>query len=266
MCLHACILAWTLSLAIQDSKDPQDVLQEFGSDLQKAIRTAPKDPAVRDKLTKASKTVFDQDMRTAVVKVPKSRWDYHYQFMEHLVTAEKKYVDENVKPERTLWITACKIVFTFECTHAKDPEQTPSTEEAFEELWTAAAKVRKDFPSESGTDLRKIAYVAAKQVFTDRLKVARHPGKDPQSIYAEELIKIDKFYPLPSTAPPATGSSTGAASGKGGGGGGSTKGGSKGGGGAPPPEKKDVDYNTDANLMLKASAKLAFDRALATPK
>jgi hypothetical protein len=262
MSIFGFFLAWTLSLATQDPKDPQDVLQEFGSEIQKAIRTAPKDPSTRDKLTRAAKVAFDQDLRTAVVKVPKARWDYHYQLMEHLVTAEKKYTDENVKTERGLWITACKLVFNFECIHAKDPDQAPTTEEAFEELWTAAGKVRKDFPSENGADLRKVSYLSSKQVFNDRLKVARHPPKDPQSCYAEELIKIDKFYPLPTVAPPATGSSVGGSSGKGGGG----KGGSKGGGGSAPPEKKEVDYNTEANGMLKQAAKAAFDRAMATPK
>src|SRR5712675_2206079 len=100
MGLHGFIVAWTLSLATQDPKDPQDGLQEFGSDIQKAIRTAPKEPATRVKLTSVSKSVFDQDMKTAAVKVPKTRWDYHYLFMENLVTAEKKYADENTKSER----------------------------------------------------------------------------------------------------------------------------------------------------------------------
>ena len=48
-------LAYTLSSAMaQEAKDPETVLQAYDAELQKGIRTAPKDPALRTKLIAAA--------------------------------------------------------------------------------------------------------------------------------------------------------------------------------------------------------------------
>jgi hypothetical protein len=274
MTLSLQLLAWTMScLAAQDPKDPQEVLVAFDADLVKAIREAPKDMGLRTKLAQAAKKVFDMDLAKSVDKTPRTRWGCHTDFMARLVTAEKHYADANDKAERALWITACKSTFAFELAKAQDPNtEALTTEEAFNELYDAIVRVKKDFPGESAADIRTSAYQAARTIFNDRLRNARRPGKEPQSAYAEEMIKIDKTFPLPETekpkepVTPTPAPSSGG--GKSGGGGKSSGGGGKstGGGGGAAPEQPKKDYTTEPNTLLKGAAKAAFDRALAAPK
>lgn len=277
--MSAClqIVAFALScLAAQEQKDVGDVLTAFDADLVDAIRQS-RDPNIRSKLTAAAKKVFDTGMQTGQDKTPKSRWGCHQELMRRLLTAEKHFADANDKPERAQWITACKTVFTFELSHAQEPanaDQTPTSEEAFNELFDVVVSIKKNYPGEGADDLRKAAYVTAKQIFVDRLKNARAPKKDPQNAYAEELIKIEKTFPLPQTdqpkpaasPTPAPAPSTGKSSSSGGKS--SSGGGSKGGGGgsSAEPVKKAFDYNTEPNTLLKTASKQAFDRALAAPK
>ena len=250
-------LVWACSPSLaQEAKDPEDVLQDFQADLLQAIRTAPKDLAVRSKLTAAARTVFDRDLRAAVVRVQKIKWDWHQQFMEHLIVSEKQFGDPGNKSERSLWNNACKTVFAVQLSHATEPETKPSTDELFGELYTAVDKVRKNFHTATAGDLRTLAYTAAKQIFTDRLATARVSARDPQSAYAAQIIRIDRDYPLPQASAPKE--AAGSPSAKGGGG--------KSSGGSPGVEKKDIDYHTEPNQILKTAAKAAFDRALAAPK
>ncbi len=256
-------LTWSLSPALaQEPKDPQDILLAFGAELQQGIKTT-KDTNLRPKLIIAAKTVFTQDMRTAVSKAPKSKWDSHQQYMQNLITAEKKYADEDSKNERTAWITACKTVFQFQLLHANEPSgEKLTTEDAFTELFSAIDKVRKDFAQAASADLRTPAYLGAKQIFVERLTTAHASGRNPQSVYTENLIKIDKAYPLPQAAPPPAQTTTPAKTG-------ATKSGSSGksgGGGTAPPPKEDYDFHTEPNTILKSGAKAAFDRALAAAK
>jgi hypothetical protein len=258
-------LAYTLTAALaQEPKDPETILQSFDSELQKGIKTAPKDPSTRTKLIATSKVVFDQDMKSATLKAPRSKWDCHQQYIENLIAAEKRYGDADTKVERVAWLAASKVVLQFRLTHANEPADKPTTDEAFTELFTAIDKVRKDFPSPNSADVRTLGYSAAKQVFSDRLATARASGRDPQSAYAEHLIKVDKEYPLPQAAPPPSQASAAAGKTKSAGGGKSPKGG--GGGDTPAPEKKETDFHTEPNQLLKTAAKAAFDRALAAPK
>src|SRR5262249_22998757 len=113
--------------------------------------------------------------------------------------------------------------------------------------------------------IRSAAYLGAKQVFTERLATAHAPGRNPESIYTEQLIKIDKAYPLPQAAPPppqnaaptkakSTSSSSGKSSGSGGG------------GASQPPPKEEYDFHTEPNSILKTGAKTSFDKAIVAPK
>ena len=176
LCIHA--LAWTMScLAVQDPKDPQDVLQAFDGDLVKAIREAPKDQTVRSKLAAAAQKVFDTALAASVDKAPKSRWGCHQDLMERLITAEKHYGDEGDKPERTLWISACKKVFTFEFGRAQEPsaDQAPTTEEIFNELFDAVTRVKKNFPGEHAQIL--LQFIASSQRGVCRATVS--PRRSP---------------------------------------------------------------------------------------
>jgi hypothetical protein len=256
-------LASTLSPALsQDQKDVQEVLMAFAAELQNNIRTS-KDPNVRPKLLTASKAVFTKDLNGAVWKVPKSKWEAHRQYLENLIAADKKFTSEDTKLERTAWIMACKTVFTYQNTHAMEPpDDKLTTEDAFAELFQAIDKVRKDIAQASSADIRTPAYVGAKQVFMDRLQKAQAPNRDAQKVYTEELIKIDKAYPLAQAPQPAQASAvpskTKSAP--------STSSSKSGASSNPEPPKEEYDFHTEPNNILKAAAKSAFDRALAAKK
>ena len=248
----------------QEPKDVEDVLQSFNGELQKGIRTAPKDPSTRTRLIAASKAIFDQEMKSATLKAPRSKWDSHQQYIENLIAAEKRYGDADTKAERVAWLTASKVILQYRLTHANEPPGDKlTTDDVFNELYTAVDKVRKDFPSAGSADVRTLGYSTAKQIFSDRLATARASARDPQSSYTQHLIKIDKDYPLPQAAPPpsqasAAPSSSGKSPPKSSGGGGGSS--------SPVPEKKETDFHSEPNAVLKSGAKATFDRALSAPK
>jgi hypothetical protein len=256
-------LAWTFTPALaQEPKDPVEILQSYQAELLKAIKTT-NDATMRPRLITAAKTVFTQEMRTAISKNPKPKWESHQGYMANLIVGEKKFGGEDNKNERVAWISACKIVFQFQVLHANEPAgDKVSTEDVFTELFSAIDKVRKDFPQAESADLRTPAYLGAKQVFLERLATAHAPSRNPQTVYTENLIKIDKAYPLPQAAPPpapvTTPQKTGATS--------SGKSGKSGGGGTAPPPKEEYDFHTEPNTILKAGAKSAFDRSLVAAK
>ncbi|HXX93813.1 MAG TPA: hypothetical protein VEN81_09275 [Planctomycetota bacterium] len=256
-------LAWSIHPALaQEPKDAQDVLTAYGAELLKGIKQT-NDTALRSRLITSAKTAFANDLKTAVNKVPKSKWDYHQLYLSNLIQADKRYTTEDTKPERSAWITACKAVFSFQLLHAAEPAApVVTTEEVFTELFAGIDKVRKDVPNASSADIRSAAYIGARQVFSERLVGAHAPVRSPQSIYTEQLIKIDKVYPLPQAAPPPPVSNTPAKSTASSSGGGK----SSGGGGSAPPPKEEYDFHTEPNGILKAGAKQAFDKSLTAPK
>jgi hypothetical protein len=219
-------LAFFLALASQ-AKDPEDLLTTYLSDLEKAIKNAgAKNAPDRAKLEQAAKLAFDRDLNGSSPNVPKPIWDYLNKHLDNLRLGDKKFPEEPWKAERTLWINACKAVFTKEIRNAKEPESPPSTEQLFESAFDAIREVDKMFPL--AQDLRSDGAASARTIFALLLPKSTPSTKDAKLLYTERIARIDKTFPT--------------------------------------SNDKDKTVNSDSCQLLKTAAKSVFDRDLSGAK
>jgi hypothetical protein len=216
-------LAFLLAVAASQAKDPEELLTTYLSDLEKAVKnTNAKNPADRTKLEQAAKLAFDRELSSAAPNVPKPIWDYLNKHLDNLRLGDKKFPEEPWKAERTLWINGCKAVFLKEIKNAKEPESPPSTEQLFESTFDAVREVDKMFPL--ATDLRNDGSAMANTIFRQLLPKTTPTTKDAKLLYTERIARIDKTFPT--------------------------------------SNDKDKTINSDSCTMLKAVAKMLFDRDL----
>jgi hypothetical protein len=188
---------------LQEGKDPQDVLNTYLSDIDKANKSTTGGAKLgvnapdRQRLLSAAKTSFDREAATASPKVPKQIWDYHTKYLENLVKADKLFSKEDLRPERTNWLTACKTTLQRNITRAKDPETPYSTDQIFESMIDAVSLTKKSFTTENVADLRTAGFAGVKtisQMLTGKGSVP--PGRDAKQHYTERLARIDKAFPV----------------------------------------------------------------------
>jgi len=214
------------SLRLQ-AKDPEELLTTYLSDLEKAIKnTNAKNPQDRTKLEQAAKLAFDRELAGSSPSVPKPVWDYLNKHLDNLRLGDKKFPEETYKAERTLWIGACKAVFSREIGRAKEPEAPPSTEQLFESLFDAVREVDKMFPL--AADLRADGIGSARLIYSQILGKATPTTKDAKLLYTERLSRIDKTFPVSSD--------------------------------------KEKSSNTESCTVLKAAAKTLFEKDLPAGK
>jgi hypothetical protein len=191
------LLAWSMALCSAQSKDPEEVLTTYLSDMEKAIKnTNAKNPQDRMKLEQAAKLAFDRELSASAPSVPKPVWDYLGKHLDNLRLGDKKFPEEPWKTERNFWISACKAVFSREITRAKDPETPPSTEQLFESVFDAVREVDKMFPL--AQDLRADGIASARSIYSLQLNKATPTTKDAKLLYTERLARIDKTFPVAS--------------------------------------------------------------------
>ena len=187
-----------LSSAVQDAKDPAEVLRAFEEELRKAVVTAAKDKDLRQKLGKLAKTTFDKEITSSVPKAPKGAWEYHADLLDRLAIADVHFRHDDDKAERTLWFAACKASFTRELAACKENApgaEAPTTEQVYYDLKQTVGKVAKRFTAGS-TDYDKVGYDAARDAFKALNAKAKAPAGDPKAAYTKQLMEIDKVYPL----------------------------------------------------------------------
>jgi len=224
--LGARILSFFLAVASQ-AKDPEELLTTYLSDLEKAVKNAgAKNAPDRAKLEQAAKLAFDRDLASSAPNVPKPIWDYLNKHLDNLRLGDKKFPEEPWKAERTLWINACKAVFSKEIRNAKEPESPPSADQLFESTFDAVREVDKMFPL--AQDLRTDGAASAKMIFTLLLPKSTRTTKDAKLLYTERIARIDKSFPT--------------------------------------SNDKDKTVNSDSCQLLKAAAKSLFDRDLSGSK
>ncbi len=225
------MLAPVMALALGVCAQSVDTaLSDFLGELGKAMKQYPKDAELRGKLTGVAKTKFDTALKDAT-QMEKPGWDFLSDMLNDLSTADKKFGTEGSKAERTLWVAACKNAFTRRLTFAKEKELTGDeaarTDKVFSDLFDGVGKAKKRF-GDTSIDLRSAGYQAAKDIFTVLLKNARASEREPSTVYAEQLTRIDKSFPI-----------------------------------VTETEKKG---NSEPNGVLKTAAKSALDRAIAANK
>lgn len=226
---------WTLLLAlfpaaVQESKDPAEVLRTLEEDLRKAITNSGKNKDTRKKLTALAKSSFDGDIRASAPKVPKGVWEYHDDFLGRLAVADVHFRHEDDRAERTIWFAGCRSAFSRQIAGSKEAAagvEAPSTDQLYLDFRDAVAKVGKRF-APGAVDYDKAGYEAAREAFNALIQKARAPGGDPKLAYAKALSDIDRVYPI---------------------------------------NTDDLKKaNTQRHQMLTAAAKAVLDRALTAPK
>src|SRR5687768_13872595 len=104
MSVSPLIVALALGLAQGAPREPADILSSFGTDLRKGLR-----PNVdRAAFQKAAVQQFDKELDRAAIKSPKLAWEYFNDYVGRLYDAERSFNAREHKPERNLWITACR--------------------------------------------------------------------------------------------------------------------------------------------------------------
>jgi hypothetical protein len=188
---------------LQETKDPQDVLNGYLSDIDKANKSTTGgaklgvNQADRTRLLAAAKKSFDVEAATSSPKVPKLVWEYHTKYLENLVRADKLFSKEDLRPERSNWLTACKTTLMRNVTHAKEPESPYTTDQIFEAMIDAVNLTKKSFYTDTVADLRTAGFAGMKTISQMIIPKANvPPGRDAKQHYTERLARIDKAFPV----------------------------------------------------------------------
>src|SRR5262249_49386126 len=93
------LAVWILALSVQ-SKDPEELLTSYLSDLEKAVKnTNAKNLQDRSKPEQAAKLAFDRELTASAAAVPKPVWDYLNKHLDNLRLGDKKFPEEPWKAE-----------------------------------------------------------------------------------------------------------------------------------------------------------------------
>jgi hypothetical protein len=226
--MHTYLVVASLLWFAQDAKEPDDVLNKLTSDLQGALKKAPTDADVRGKMVAAAKAIFDKEIATSAVKMAKPIWDWQSRYLESLVVADKKFGGAEQKNERSTYVAGCKAAFNRQILVYKEEsieeDKAPTADDVYTSLATAISKAKGTFTDDASDDLRLAAYGGANEIFAKMIAKARPTGRDPQKWYEEQLVKIDRDYPMTT--------------------------------------EKQKKWNASANAALKTAAKSAFDRSI----
>jgi hypothetical protein len=176
-----------LALAQGASKEPMDILSSFGTDLRKALR-----PNVdRGAYQKAAVQQFDKEIDRAAMRAPKPVWEHFNEYVARLYEAERSFNAKEHKPERELWITACRNTLLKAAALARIPDDPPSTAELFTACMDAAARVRSRITGEGVDDLSASAFESINHVFRGQLRRCRAAKGDPKAVYLTQISQIE---------------------------------------------------------------------------
>jgi hypothetical protein len=176
-----------LALSQGAPREPLDILSSFGADLRKGLR-----PNVdRAAFQKAAVQQFDREIDRAVMRTPKLVWEHFNEYVARLYEAERSFNGKEQKPERELWITACRNTLLKAAALARAPDEAPSSAELFNACLEAAARVRSRITGEGVDDLSNSAFESINHVFRGQLRRCRAPKGDPKAVYLTQISQVE---------------------------------------------------------------------------
>ena len=179
-----------LALAVAQGgppREPMEILSSFGTDLRKAIR-----PNVdRAALQRAAVQQFDKELDRAAIKAPKLAWEYFNEYVNRLYEAERSFNAKEQKPERDLWITACRNALLKAASLAKPADEAPTTAELFTACLEAAARVRSRITGDGVDDLKNSAYESINHIARGQLRRCRAGKGDPKEAYVGQISQVE---------------------------------------------------------------------------
>lgn len=171
----------------QEGRDPLEILASLETNLRKGLR-----PNVdRLALRAEAESAFNKEIAKAKVKSPKLIWEHYNDYLLQMDATKRSFFARDHRPERVVWIDACRTALLKVATQARIPDEAPSTGELFNACFDAVIRARQKISGEDVDDLRSSAYESVNVIFRGQVRRCRPPKGDPRALYKTQISQID---------------------------------------------------------------------------